>query len=179
MPELTGPELLTPRLRLRLPASGDAGAILRIHQNPAAVAHNPSDALVDRGAAEDLLQRWKIRWRTSGVGYWVVSTRVDPAVVGFCGIKPMRLAGSAVLNLFYRFDPVAWGHGVATEAATAVVDWAARNRPQHQVIARVRPDNVASARVAAKAGLVRATELDITGEDGLDHIWILRPDQRD
>jgi hypothetical protein len=51
------PELLTPRLRLRLPAPTDVTTILRVHQDPAAVAHNPSDALADRAAAASLETR--------------------------------------------------------------------------------------------------------------------------
>jgi hypothetical protein len=51
----TDQELLTERLRLRLPTGGDVGAVQRIHQDPAAVAHNPSDALAGPDAAQDLL----------------------------------------------------------------------------------------------------------------------------
>ena len=40
-----------------------------------------------------------------------------------------------------------------------------------------RPDNVPSARVAAKTGLVRAADLDAEGEDDPDHIWLLPPDR--
>lgn len=177
VPERAGPELLTARLRLRLPVPEDVDVVRRIHQDPAAVAHNPSDSLPDQGAAEDLLRRWRARWQRDGVGYWMVTGRADPAVSGFCGVKPMRLAGAPVLNLFYRFDPVVWGRGVATEAVTAVVGWVTRIRPDERLVARVRPENAASARVAAKSGLVRAADLDTDGEDGPDHIWLRPPDR--
>ena len=172
MPQGPERELLTDRLRLRLPAAGDVPVVQRIHQDPAAVAHNPSDALAGPDAAEDLLRRWQDRWRSDGVGYWVVTGRTNSAVLGFCGVKPMRLADAPVLNLFYRFDPAAWGRGLATEAVIAVAGWVSRVRPEQRLIARIRPDNTASARVAAKAGLVRAPELDTDGEDGPDHIWV-------
>jgi [ribosomal protein S5]-alanine N-acetyltransferase len=169
-------ELLTARLRLRLPVPGDVDVVRRIHQEPAAVAHNPSDALADGDAAEDLLRRWQNRWQRDGVGYWMVTGRIDPTVIGFCGVKPMRLADAPVLNLFYRFDPAVWGRGLATEAVTAVIGWVTRIRPDQRLIARIRPDNTPSARVAAKIGLVRAPAQDTDGEDGLDHIWVLPPD---
>lgn len=92
--------------------------------------------------------------------------------LGFCGLKLMRLNDTAVLNLFYRLAPSAWGDGVAGEAATAVVAWATEHAPELPVIARVRPDNIASARVAVRAGLHRAPHLDTRGEDGLDLIYI-------
>lgn len=173
VPEGTEPELLTARLRLRQPTSDDLATVQRIHQDPAAVAHNPSDALAGREAATELLERWRARWKRDGVGYWVVTGRTDPAVLGFCGVRPMRLADAAVLNLFYRLDPAAWGRGVATETVTAVVGWTRRARPGQRIVARIRPGNTASARVAAKAGLIRATDLDTDGEDGPDHTWLL------
>lgn len=61
---------------------------------------------------------------------------------------------------------------MATEAATAVVEWAAENRPGERVIARVRPGNKASLTVAERAGLRRTPELDTAGEDGLDWIFV-------
>jgi hypothetical protein len=60
---------------------------------------------------------------------------------------------------------------------TAVIGWVTRIRPDQRLIARIRPDNTPSARVAAKTGLVRAADLDTDGEDGPDHIWVLPPDQ--
>ena len=173
-----GPEfgLLTERLRLRLPVPSDVEVVRRIHQDPAAVAHNPSDALANRDAAEDLLRLWLRRWQRDGVGYWMVTGHTDPTVLGFCGVKPMRLAEATVLNLFYRFDPAAWGRGLATEAVTAVIEWAVRIRPEQQLVARIRPGNTASVRVATKAGLVRAADLDTDGEDGPDQIWVLPAD---
>jgi RimJ/RimL family protein N-acetyltransferase len=57
--------------------------------------------------------------------------------------------------LFYRFDPAAWGNGLAIEAASAVIAWAAQNIPGRALIARIRPQNVASQRVAIHAGLAR------------------------
>lgn len=86
----------------------------------------------------------------------------------------MTLNDRRVLNLFYRLDPSAWGRGVATEAATAVVEWTDTHRPDEPVIARVRPANTASQRVAVQAGLRRAEHLDTQGEDGLDWIYARR-----
>jgi RimJ/RimL family protein N-acetyltransferase len=77
-----------------------------------------------------------------------------------------------VLNLFYRFAPACWGQAIASEAATAVVRWAEANQPGQPVIARVRPDNIASQRVAERAGLIRAEHLDSAGFDGLDWMFV-------
>ncbi|CAN5850823.1 hypothetical protein BH24CHL6_BH24CHL6_12240 [soil metagenome] len=83
----------------------------------------------------------------------------------------MQFKGRRVLNLFFRLDPSAWGQGLASEAATAVVEWARMHLPDEPLIARVRPANIASQRVALRAGLDRAEPLDGPGEDGFDWIF--------
>lgn len=162
-------QLLTTRLSLRPPETSDAAAVLAVHANPLACAHNPADALTTMTEATELLGRWRDHWRTHGFGYWVVRHREEPAVLGFCGLKVMTLRGERVLNLFYRFDPACWGDGIATEAAAEVVRWAAAL--SEPVVARVRPANVASQRVAVRAGLTRAPHLDEVGADGLDWLY--------
>ncbi|MEV0197912.1 GNAT family N-acetyltransferase [Nonomuraea sp. NPDC050691] len=174
-PNGAAPELRTTRLTLRRPAETDVDAILAIHADPATCAHNPSDALTDRAEAEALYGRWNDQWERHGYGYWTVRARSSEGVLGFCGVKPMDLHGRDVLNLFYRFAAEAWGHGYATEAATAVAAWAARHVPDLPLIARVRPANAASQRVAVKAGLTRAEHLDGPGYDGFDWIYTAAP----
>ncbi|BCL16391.1 GNAT family acetyltransferase [Micromonospora sagamiensis] len=167
-------ELRTPRLSLRRPNDADIDTIYRIHSDPRAYAHNPADALATRAEAEERYQRWNEHWNQHGFGYWTVHSQMRThQPLGFCGIKLMQLHGRTILNLFYRLDPLAWGNGVATEAATTVVSWATAHLPDYPIIARVRPDNAASLKVAARAGLRRAPQLDTDGEDGLDWIFTL------
>ena len=165
-------ELLTARLVLRRPVRQDVDAIFAIHSDPRACIHNPSDALATRAEAEELFDRWDGHWRRFGLGYWVIRWRDAAAPVGFCGVKVMRFTDQQVLNLFYRLDPAVWGNGVGGEAAAAVTR-AARRHAEYPLIARVRPRNVASQRVAIRAGLIRAEHLDQPGEDGLDWIYVL------
>ncbi|HYH46973.1 MAG TPA: GNAT family N-acetyltransferase [Thermoanaerobaculia bacterium] len=168
-------ELRTARLALRRPVQGDVEAIFEIHRDPRTCAHNPSDALAWSQDAQDLYLRWNNQWQQYGYGYWVVRYHDSDQQLGFCGIKPMELHGMKVLNLFYRFAASAWGQGFAGEAATEVTAWASRHLPDLPLIARVRPANVASQRVAIRAGLARAEHLDATGSDGLDWIYTAKP----
>lgn len=166
--------LLTARLSLQRPTSADIDAIYRIHHDARATAHNPADRLVTRADAEDRYRRWDQHWQRHGFGYWVIYPRDahEPRLsLGFCGLKLMRLVNREVLNLLYRLDPAIWGNRVATEAAAAVVDWAAAHQQERPVVARIRPDNIASARVAARIGMHRAEHLDTYGEDGLDWVF--------
>lgn len=165
---------MTARLSLRRPEGADVELIHALHTDPRACAHNPGDLLGTRADAVDRYRAWDAHWRRHGFGYWSVCSRTAAraeAPVGFCGVKVVRWDAGEALNLFYRFDPAVWGGGLASEAATAVVGWATAEVPGRPVVARVRPANVASARVAVRAGLRRAPALDRYGEDGLDWIF--------
>ncbi|MFE3851784.1 GNAT family N-acetyltransferase [Streptomyces griseorubiginosus] len=168
-------ELRTDRLLLSRPTPADVDAILAVHRDPETCAHNPSDALARFEEAEALYRRWDAQWQQHGYGYWVVRRHGSAEQLGFCGIKPMELHGAPVLNLFYRFATSAWGQGFAGEAAAAVVTWASRQLPGLPLVARVRPANLASQRVAIRAGLDRAEHLDTEGYDGFDWIYVAQP----
>jgi ribosomal-protein-alanine N-acetyltransferase len=163
-------EMLTARLSLRRPTPADIDVIYSIHRDRRACAHNPADLLTTRADAEDLYRRWDEHWQRHGFGYWAIRIRHAREPLGFCGVKVMRFKDRKILNLFYRLDPSAWGNGIATESAVAVVGWAS-TVADHPLIARVRPDNIASLRVAERTGLHRAEHLDGPGEDGLDWIF--------
>ena len=166
--------LRTARLILRPPTPADAPEVLRILSNPSVLEHNPSDLVVELAEVEALLERWLEHWSRHGFGNCCVVENETGRVVGNCGIRWMTLLEAPVLNLMYRFDPSSWGRGYATEAAGAVVDWALQNLPGQVVLARVRPDNVASQSVARKVGLRRDPDFDDQGEDGLDWAFTRR-----
>jgi len=80
-----------------------------------------------------------------------------------------------VFNLLYRLSPRVWGRGVATEAATELVLKATAHELRLPVVARMRPQNRASAAVALGAGLQRAAQWDSLGEDGPDKVYLVEP----
>ena len=160
--------LTTARLTLDVPTGEDVPQILAIAGDPRTTVHNPSDHVTDLPEARRLIDRWLQHWAQHGLGYWCVREHDATEVVGCCGLKRMTAAGQPVLNLLYRFRPEVWGRGYATEAASAVVAWGSRHRPGETILARVRPDNLASQRVALRAGLRRDPAFDEPGEDGDD-----------
>lgn len=113
--------------------------------------HNPSDRLDDLDQAVDLVSQWRSKWERYGCGYWCMREPPDQAVMGYCGVKTVRFRNQQALSLIYRLTPPAWGRGLATEAASVVVAWAVKHVPDRRIIARVRPDNQSSQRVAMKA----------------------------
>jgi RimJ/RimL family protein N-acetyltransferase len=161
-------ELRTKRLRLTRPTPSDSAGVFAILSDPLTVEHNRSDRLEDRGEAAELVARWDRHWEEHGFGYWCVRESGSDRIIGYAGVKWMLMRGRPVLNLVYRFVPDVWGRGLATEAASAVVSRAMDEMPAQTIVARVRPDNRSSQKVALKAGLQRDASMDCQGEDGLD-----------
>ncbi len=58
-------------------------------------------------------------------------------------------------SMGYCYDDAAWGHGYATEAAHALLQWAFETLDLDRVRAETDTRNVASARVLEKLGFVR------------------------
>jgi RimJ/RimL family protein N-acetyltransferase len=150
-------ELVTRRLSLRRPAPADVDAIFSINSDQRACAHNPSDMLATHDEAQQLFRRWDEHWLRFGFGYWVVRRRDSVTPIGFCGIKVMQL-----------HESTDW----PARPTSAVTGWTAQNIRDRALIARIRPQNVASQRVAIHAGLARAEHMDALGEDGVDWIFV-------
>jgi RimJ/RimL family protein N-acetyltransferase len=150
----------TDRLILRLPRLEDENAIFAIHANPETNQHNPAGPMKDLTEAQERISQWIGDWSAHGIGYWCISTLNDPQVIGVSGVRVMEWSGRQVLNLYYRYAPDAWGKGYAAEVAKEAVKAAKIHLPELPVVARTRPTNISSMRVAERAGLVRRTDLD-------------------
>lgn len=72
------------------------------------------------------------------------------------------------MELGYRFLPEFWGKGLATEAATAAIDYARDGLGLRRLIALVHPDNAASARVLAKLAFLREGKTTMPWFPGVD-----------
>ena len=83
--------------------------------------------------------------------------------IGDCGLQPLEHRGPEV-ELGYDFHPRAWGRGLATEAASAVMEKAFGALQIESVVAVVKPENRASQRVLEKAGLQRTGAREAYGE---------------
>jgi RimJ/RimL family protein N-acetyltransferase len=134
--------------------------MFRVHGDPATNRYNPAGPDPDLAASEEALRDWIERWREDGYGYWAVAVAPATAIVGFGGVRRFSWRGREALNLYYRLAPAVWDHGYATELAQAAVGLARAHLPHLPVIARTRPANLASIRVAERAGLARRPDLD-------------------
>ena len=86
-----------------------------------------------------------------GFGRWACVLKDTQSVVGFCGLK--YLTDLDAVDVGYRFLPQYWGHGFATEACIASLEFGFEILQLEKIIAMVLPANVASIRVLEKSGM--------------------------
>jgi RimJ/RimL family protein N-acetyltransferase len=163
-----GPWLTTPRLVLRRPTPEDLDRLFEIHSDPETYRHLPQSAMTHIDQAAERLAQWIEHWDEHGFGYAAVEPVADPTTIGYAGAFHHSLADRPVLNLYYRFDPAFWGRGYATEAVTAVVEWAGTERPEIPLAARVATNNAASIALAERVGLTEQDATDPT--DPTEHL---------
>jgi len=158
------PELIeTPRLRLRLPEIGDAGAIFEQYAQDAEVTryltwkpHRSREETV--GFLKGVLSAWRERSAYA----WVITRKPDHCLLGMIAL---RLEGHKA-NLGYVLTRAYWGQGYMTEAAQPVVELALQQSEIFRLWAVCDVDNLASARVLEKLGMSR---------EGRLRRWIMHP----
>jgi RimJ/RimL family protein N-acetyltransferase len=113
--------------------------------------------------------RWRARiaaqitsgWPSTG-GLWAVERQSEPGFLGWCGLFPLNHSG--LIEIGYRYVRAAWGQGIGSEAARAVLDHGFRALALDPIVAVAHPDNRASQRVLEKIGLLGAGEAYYYGE---------------
>jgi len=100
-----------------------------------------------------------------GFGLWVIETH-DGDFIGDCGLTMQEVEGDWLIEIGWHVRAPARRQGYAAEAAQAVCS-AARDSGVTHLIAIIRPDNVASQRVATKTGFVLEREVHKLGGPAL------------
>ena len=85
-----------------------------------------------------------------GFGVWLIELGSTADLIGTAGLRPL---GSSGLEIFYSLAPGAWGHGYATEAARAVVEYGLGPLGLPEVLAEVDEGNAASVAVVRRLGM--------------------------
>lgn len=74
-------------------------------------------------------------------------------------------------ELGYLLLPQAWGHGYATEACAAALDWFADALPGEAVVLRTQTANERSMRLAAKLGFTEVERYEDYGAEQWFGVW--------
>jgi RimJ/RimL family protein N-acetyltransferase len=98
-----------------------------------------------------------------GYGLFSVILKESDKLIGDCGLEQMDLGGVQVAELGYDFHSDYWNQGFATEAASAVRDYAFDILRLSELISLIRVGNLASRRVAEKVGMTLLEEFTRSG----------------
>ncbi len=160
-PSLTT-RLVTPRLVLRAPRTGDVGEIRRImrvnheHLRPWNPAPPPGEDPSSITEVSKTVLRQRRDWK-HGSGYvFMVADREEPArFIGKIALSGIMRGAMYGAYLGYWMSAESQGQGLATEAIVAVLDFAFGPAGLHRVQAAIMPRNERSLRVIGKLGFRR------------------------
>ncbi|NNN00984.1 MAG: GNAT family N-acetyltransferase [Acidimicrobiaceae bacterium] len=151
---LSTPTLNTTRLRLRPFNDSDANSLFALHSNAYVLRYWDSPPWGERNRAEQFLATCR-QIAEDGTGVRLAVDRAsDEAFIGWCGLSRWNPDFRSA-SMGYCFEAAAWGHGFATEAARALLQWAFDTLEINRVQAEVDTRNTPSARVLEKLGFVR------------------------
>ena len=154
--------LETERLLLRGMTIDDVDPLLTIFSDPV-VMRSFGGQLFDREQMEQWVRRNLAHQDRYGYGLFTVVLEEDGEIVGDCGLEHLEIDGVPQVEVGYDFRSDYWGRGLATEAATAVRDFAFLDVGLERLISLIRCDNVASCRVAEKVGMAGLRDVRLGG----------------
>lgn len=108
---------------------------------------------------------------------WPLVEKATGRVVGHCGLLDKDVDGRLEIELVYVLAKEVWGRGYATEAATALREYAIKDLGLVRLIALIEPENTASIRVAEKVGFV-FERVTIRPGGGVRHVYALQAPSR-
>lgn len=154
----------TPRIQLRRFRPSDAAAVLEFGSDPEVMRYT-GDALVrDLDHAGQIINDiWQAEYEAYGYGRLAAYHKDDRRVIGFSGFKYLPELGFP--DLGYRILPDYWNQGLATEMATALIDYGFHTLELPEVYGFVLPENLASIRVLEKAGFQFQKQAPYPGDD--------------
>ncbi len=134
-------------LLLRALVMDDLDEFAVLHSDPEVVRFVRA---LDRGQAEERLRANEQEWAERGHGMLAVLDRSSGHLLGRVGLKYWPQFQEIEAGWLLRRD--AWGHGYATEAARACLEWGFATLPVPYITAMIQPANTRSLQVAERLG---------------------------
>ncbi len=144
--------LETPRLTLREFHPEDVDALSLILSDPETMRFYLKP--FDRHGTEEWIARNRQRYTKDGHGLWAMILKASGELIGDCGLVVQEIDGSTEIEIGYHVRRDHWGQGFATEVARACRDFGFAHLPVVRLVSIIRPENLASRRVAEKNGMV-------------------------
>ncbi|MEW5852521.1 MAG: GNAT family N-acetyltransferase [Myxococcota bacterium] len=164
---MTPPGLETERLTLRGHRALDFDECLAMWSDPE-VTRFIGGRPCTREEVWSKLLRYVGHWTVVGFGYWVIREKASGRYVGETGFadfkRDMEPSVEDAPEIGWALASWAHGRGLATEAVRAVAAWGDAHFGTRRTVCCIHPQNVASLRVAEKAGYRELTRTTYRGE---------------
>ena len=151
----------TPRLALRELVPGDIDFVATMLADPD--VNRFYERRFTRTDAQVWLDRQLERYRRDGHGLWLMLNRETGTPMGQVGLLLQDVDGARQPEIGWLLHRPFWGCGYATEAAAATRDAAFTRWTYLDVISLIRPENLASQRVAERIGMVPGRRVQFHG----------------
>jgi ribosomal-protein-alanine N-acetyltransferase len=96
-------------------------------------------------------------------------------LIGDCGLVRQSVDGVDEIEIGYHVRRDLWGQGYASEAARACRDYGFASFEVDRLVSLIRPENMASRRVAEKNGM--SVWKEVTRSNLLHYVYAIRRDQ--
>ena len=152
----------TRRLRLREWEAPDEQLFYEVMNKPAVMRWlGGSQSPEEWHSAFERLCTYQREW---GHTFWIVESKSEGEILGFCGLKRVNHPGAGPITgdfeVGWRLREEAWGQGIAKEAAIASVDLAFDRFGAPHVVALTVPGNAGSQGLMKRLGMIRRGDLD-------------------
>jgi RimJ/RimL family protein N-acetyltransferase len=158
MPSFSDVTLQTARLALRPLAPADTDAVFAMRSDPVVQRYGSHPAWTERRTAVDYIARDVAATAAGTAAQFAIERREDAAVVGTCTLYALDERCRRA-EVGYVLLPSEWGHGYASEAVSALLDWGFDHLDLHRVEADIDPRNVQSAHLLERLGFTREGHL--------------------
>ena len=154
------PVLQTMKLALSLCCTGDCADFMDLERDPEVMRFLNSGHAIDQEQSDPDAPFLMPRGTEPYV--WTARRTANSAFVGWFCLSP---EGENVAELGYRLRRMDWGQGLASEGASALVNWGFRSCGYDRIFACTMAVNYASRRVLEKIGLNYARTIHVDWPD--------------
>jgi ribosomal-protein-alanine N-acetyltransferase len=152
---VAAPILRTDRLVLRGWRPEDREPYAALNADPEVMEH--FRRVLDRATSDAEADAFAADLERDGWGHWVVALADNDLLIGFTGLDVVDFPApfTPATEIGWRFARSAWGHGYATEAAAAVLEFAFESLGLAEVVSFTATTNLRSQRVMERLGMRR------------------------
>ena len=142
-----------------------------MNADTAVMEHFP--ALMSPSASDAFVDYIEKTFEAQGFGLWAVEVAGVADFVGFAGLNRAEFEAhfTPAIEVGWRLTPSAWGHGYATEAGRAALEFGFRQLGLSEIVSFTSTTNVRSQQVMQRLGMTH------NAADDFDHPSLVRDDR--